>query len=98
MHHDSDRTSDQDADHQTSPVEDVTRCAQRAEDSVRQLARLTIDRPRMTPADIDGVLVHLAETVAALPQVATQLGDILNRTRETHDLAMDSMDRTRNPH
>lgn len=72
-------------------------CARQAEDAVRRLAHLTLERPSLTPAEIDTVLAHLAETVAALPQVSAQLGDILDRTRHTHQLAMDGMTATADP-
>lgn len=81
----------------TYVVDEITDCARLAEDAVRQLARLTIGRPSMTPADIDTVLAHLAETIAAVPQVATQLSSILDSSRDTHLLAMDGMTATTDP-
>ena len=90
-------------DHQPmrSPDDDNRRgelsdCARQAENAVRRLAHLTI-RARLTPAEVDDVLGHLAETVAALPQVAAQLGGILDRSRDTHLLAMDGMTATPDP-
>jgi len=75
----------------------VIDCARAAEHAVRQLAHLTIHQPTMTPADVDSVLAHLAETVAALPQVAVQLAEILDRSRDAHLLSMDSMSSTTDP-
>lgn len=65
--------------------------ASQAEDAIRQLARLTLRAPKLAPADIDRILGHLAEAIAALPQVTTQLSQIVGRTSETHNLAMDGM-------
>jgi len=73
------------------PGAEVTGGARAAEDAIHRLARLTVDRPSMTPADIDVVLAHLAAAVAALPQVAAQLGDILDQAKDDYRLAMDSM-------
>lgn len=64
---------------------------------MRELAHLTVRSPELTPADVDTVLSHLAETIAALPQVAGQLGGILDRSRQTHLLAMDGMTGTTDP-
>ena len=102
MHFDHDREAIP-ADH--DPAEptvqwssrEVVNCARAAEHAVRSLAHLTINQPTMTPADVDSVLAHLAETVAALPQVAAQLADILNRSSDTHLLAMDGMTSTTDP-
>jgi hypothetical protein len=76
---------------------DVLDCARQAQDAVRRLAHLTLRAPSLTPAEVDTVLSHLAETVAALPQIAGQLASILDRSRETHLLAMDSMTPTTDP-
>lgn len=81
----------------THVVDEITDCARVAEDAIRRLAHLTIGRPSMTPADLDTVLAHLAETIAAVPQVATQLSRILDRSRDTHRLAMDGMTATTDP-
>ncbi len=46
-------------------------CARHAEDALRQLARLTYPGPRapgLTPAEVDTVLSHLAEAIAAVPK------------------------------
>ena len=79
------------------PGVELIDCAGQVEDAVRRLAHLTLGRPSLTPAEVDTVLGHLAESLAALPQVATQLGDILDRTRDTHLLAMDGMSTTTEP-
>ena len=52
----------------------------------------------MTPAEVDTVLAYLAAATAALPQVANQLGDILERAKDEHVLQMDSLTETENPH
>lgn len=76
------------------PGAELSDCAGQAEDAVRRLTHLTLNRPSLTPAEVDTVLSHLAEAVAALPQIAAQLGDILDRSRDTHQLAMDAMTAT----
>lgn len=93
MTHDDNQA--QECDH--DPGAELSRCARQAEDAVRRLAHLSISRPSLTPAEVDTVLSHLAETLAALPQVATQLADILDQTRDTHRLAMDDMTATTDP-
>lgn len=90
-HHDRYREEEYDA------VDELVVCASQAEDAIRRLARLTLQAPTLLPADIDRILGHLAETVAALPQVATQLGQNLDRARDAHDLAMDHMTATTDP-
>jgi len=79
------------------PGSEVTDCACAAEEAIRRLARLTVDRPSMTPADVDIVLAHLAEAVAALPQVTAQLGDVLDHAkgRLPADDGLDDRDRGR---
>lgn len=91
-----------------NPTE-ITACARTVEDAVRRLTHLTLaahnDIRRgqhradetMTPADIDVVLSHLAETVAGLPQVATHVAGLLEDTRRSYDLFMDSMTHTTDP-
>jgi hypothetical protein len=76
---------------------DILDCAREAENAIRRLARITIDRPSLTPADIDLVIAHLAEAVAALPQAATQLADMLHRAQHDWHLTMDAMSDTRDP-
>lgn len=104
MHFDHDRvaTPDRDPDQPTEATvqrssPEVIVCARAAEHAVRRLAHLTISRPTMTPTEVDSVLAHLAETVAALPQVAVQLAEILDRSRDTHLLSMDGMSSTTDP-
>jgi hypothetical protein len=77
--------------------DEILDCARQAEDALRRLARITIDRPSRTPADIDAVIASLAEAVAALPQAVSQLGDMLRNTQEDWHLSMDSMSGTRDP-
>ena len=75
--------------------DDPINLARTVEDAVRQLCRATTHRPTMAPAEVDVVLVHLAEAAAALPQAATQIGDILERSQDEYVLSMDHMtDRT----
>lgn len=75
----------------------VINCARAAENAIQQLCRAILARPRMTPAEVDVVLDHLAAATAALPQAANQLGDILERAREEHVLQMDSLTETEDP-
>ena len=88
---------DPDRDPEHNAVDELVACASQTEDAIRQLARLTLHAGTLTPADIDLILGHLTETVAALPQVATQLGQTLERSRDTYDLAMDGMTATTDP-
>ncbi len=41
--------------------DDILDCAREAEDAIRRLARTTVDRPGLTPADIDLVIAHVAD-------------------------------------
>lgn len=75
----------------------VIDCARQAEDAIRRLVHLTLQAPALTPAQVDAVLSHLVETIATLLQVTGQLGTILDRTRQTHLLAMDGMTHTTDP-
>lgn len=86
-----DRAARRDWVETTDPGVELADCARRAEDAVRRLAHLTMNGPDLTPAGIELVLAHLAETVATLPQVATQIARILERCSETHELSMDEM-------
>lgn len=70
---------------------EILDCTREAEDAIRSLARITIHRPSLTPADIDVVLAQLADAVAALPQAAAQLSDMLEQAHDNFDLAMDTM-------
>lgn len=81
----------------TSIREDILDSAQEAEHAIRSLARMTIDRPGLAPADIDLVIAHLASAVAALPQAATQLSDMLHLTQNDWHLTMDTMSDTHDP-
>lgn len=81
----------------SDPGTEMAECAAQADDAIRCLARLTVNQPALTPAEIDTVLGHLAESVAALPQIATQLARILERSGETHRLSMDHMTATTRP-
>ena len=77
--------------------DDIIDCAHQAEDALRRLVRITIQRPSMTPADIDIVLAQLAGAVAALPQAATQLSDMLGHAHDDFDLAMDTLTNAADP-
>lgn len=78
-------------------TDEIVECARAVEAAVRQLCRLTINRPTMLPADVDVVLAHLADATAALPQATDQLGDVLGRgARELH-LQMDALTGTHDP-
>ena len=81
----------------SDPGTEMTQCAAQADDAIRRLAGLTVNQPVLTPADIDTILGHLAESVAALPQIATQLARILERSSETYRLSMDHMTATSRP-
>ncbi len=65
--------------------------ARDADHAIRRLARLTTARPSVAPADVSVVLAHLADTLAAIPQVAAQLSDILDRATHDYRLSMDAM-------
>ena len=65
---------------------------------MQQLCRATLTRPSMTPAEVDTVLANLAAATAALPQLANQLSDILERARDEHVLQMDTLTETEDPH
>lgn len=73
------------------------RYAQQAEDSMSGLAHLGMAEPSLSPAEVEVVLGHLAETMATVPQVAAQLGRVLNRSKDTRQLAMDGMTSTTDP-
>jgi hypothetical protein len=93
MNHDDDQSDDYDR----SPGDELDQCAQQAEGALRRLAHLTLARPELTPAEVEIVLGHLAETLAAVPQVAAHLSSILDRSRDTHLLAMDALTATTDP-
>ena len=59
--------------------------------AIRELCRATTSRPRMRPSDVSALLADLAAATAVFPQVATQLGDILNRAKHDFRLEMDTM-------
>ncbi len=86
-----------DSTNQSEEHADIMECAQAAEDAIRRLASITVRRPSMTPADIDVVLAQLAGAVAALPQAATQLGDMLEQAHEDLHLTMDGMTNADDP-
>ena len=71
--------------------------ARAASDALQQLCRATVARPSMTPAEVDVVLAHLAAAVAALPQAASQLNDILERAKHGYVLAVDTLIEARDP-
>ena len=77
-------------DSRDNNVDEVLDCARAVESAIRQLCRVSRSRPRMTPADLSAVLADLAAATAALPQGASQLGDILNRATDDYLLKMDA--------
>jgi hypothetical protein len=80
----------EDADSRNQFVDEVKDCARAVETSIHRLCRASASRPRMTPADVSSLLADLAAATAALPQVATQLGDILKRATDDYLLKMDA--------
>jgi hypothetical protein len=86
-------------DHDASADEasQVINSAKAAEHAIQTLCRTTVSRPDMTPAEVDVVPAHLADAVAALPQAALQLGDILSHVKEDHLLEMEPSPRPRTP-
>lgn len=84
-------------EHTHQDVTKVLDFARAAEQATRHLCRATLDRPDMSPAEVDLILADLAEAVAALPQVARQLGDILEHADNNRSLQMDTMTGTDDP-
>ena len=77
-----------------SAAADIGESARAATESLQQLCRATLSRPSMTPAEVDVVLGHLVAALAALPQAARQLGDILEQATHHHVLEMDTLTET----
>lgn len=75
----------------SDPAREVTRCARAVEIAIRELCLATTSRPRMRPSDVSALLADLAAATAVFPQVAIQLGDILNRAKHDFRLEMDTM-------
>ncbi|MCY7400784.1 MAG: hypothetical protein LH477_07505 [Nocardioides sp.] len=73
------------------PADEAIRLGHEVEESIQQLCGITGTQPRMTPADVSALLADLAAATAALPQLARQLGDILNRSQRDYLLTMDPM-------
>jgi len=84
--------------HSASEAAKVIDRAREAETAIQQLCRATLVRPSMTPAEVDVVLAHLADAVAALPQAASQLADILEQAKDDHVLEVDTLTETQDPH
>lgn len=80
-----------------SGAADVGESARAAAESLQQLCRATLSRPSMTPAEVDVVLGHLVAALAALPQAARQLGDILEQATHHLVLEMDTLTETTDP-
>jgi hypothetical protein len=74
--------------------DDILDCAREAEDAIRRLARITIDRPTLAPADIDLVIAHRGGRRGS--PSATQLADMLHRAQHDWHLTMDTMSDTHN--
>lgn len=75
----------------------ITGGARTAERAIHQLCRATVTRPAMTVAEVSDVLADLAATIAALPQAASQLGDILQRAEHDRRLVIDTTVETDDP-
>lgn len=67
----------------------ITGQARTAERALHELCRATVTRPAMMVAEINDVLTDLAAAIAALPQAARQLGDILERADHEGRLVTD---------
>ena len=78
-----------DGDSRNSHVDEDMGCARAVETAIHQLRRASGSRPWMTPADVSAVLADLA-AATALPQVANQLGDILQRATDDYMLKMNA--------
>ncbi len=87
----------EDHDASTDEVSQVISSARAAEHAIQTLCWTTLTRPSMTPAEVDIVLAHLADAVAALPQTVRQLGDILAQAMEDHVLEMDTLTEIEDP-
>lgn len=86
-----------DHDDSADPVSQAIRSARAAEQAIQQLCRTTLTRASMAPAEVDIVLSHLADAAAALPQAASQLGDILVQAKEDRVLEMDNLTEIEDP-
>ncbi len=75
----------------------VIDAARAAEHAIQHLCRTTLSRPSMTPAEVDTVLAHLADAVAALPQTARQLAAILEQATHQQVLEMDALTEAQDP-
>lgn len=80
-----------------SNADEVIDQARAAQDAVHQLCRAALARSSMTPAEVDIVLAHLSAAVAALPQTARQLGDILEQATHQQVLDVDTITATQDP-
>lgn len=83
--------------HSDGAVDEVLAAALSVEDAVRCLCRATLTRPRLAPPEVDAALAHLTAAAGALPQVVSQLGDILERADRNHRLEMDHLAETQDP-
>lgn len=90
----SGRGNDGDRD---SLADEIAQCAATAQAAIQQLCRLTITRPSLSPADVSTALSDLAAVVGAIPQAATQLGDILEHAKHERVLEMDTLTETEDP-
>ncbi len=79
------------------PGATLAKSAADADNAVIRLAHQLASNPTATPADVDVVLAHLANTVATLPQVAQRLALVLDRSQSTWELSMDEMTSTTDP-
>ena len=86
-----------DHDDPVDPVSQAISSARATEQAIQQLCRTTLTRPSMAPAEVDIVLAHLADAATALPQAASQLGDILAQSKEDRVLEMDNLTEIEDP-
>ena len=75
----------------------LAKSAADADNAVIRLAHQLASNPAATPADVDVILAHLANTVATLPQVSQRLALVLDRPQSTWELSMDEMTSTTDP-
>jgi excisionase family DNA binding protein len=60
--------------------------ARAAEQALRHLCLATVARPSIRPVEVDVVLAHVAAAIAAVPQAASQLSDVLERAKDRYVL------------
>jgi hypothetical protein len=78
-------------------ADEIRKKARAAADAIEDLCRLTISSPNLTPAAVSDTLANLSTLAAALPQVAAQLGRILEQATQEQQLEMDGMTEETDP-